>query len=93
MLPVGAMTEIHELGHVVAAKGGIGAAFDQFVKDAGIQPFTPYAARDPQREFFAEAFFLFETDPDWLKSSHPDVFQWFETLSTTGKPPPRKKGP
>jgi hypothetical protein len=93
VLPVGAMTDIHELGHVVAAKRGIGAAFDQFVKDAGIQPFTPYAARDPQREFFAEAFFLFETDPDWLKSSHPDVFQWFETLSTTGKPPPRKKGP
>ena len=93
VLPVGAMTDTYELGHVVAAKGGIGAAFDQFVQDAGIQPFTPYAARGPQTEFFAEAFFLFETDPDWLKSSHPDVFQWFEILSTTGKPPPRKKGP
>ena len=27
VLPVGAMTDIHELGHVVAAKRGIGAAF------------------------------------------------------------------
>lgn len=90
MLPGGGMTFTHELGHVVAAKGGILAAFNKFVKDNGIQPFTPYAAQDLKIEFFPEAFYLFETDPEWLKSSHPDVFQWFETLSTTGKPPLRK---
>ena len=60
-------------------------------KDTGVKPFTPYAERNPKWEFFAEAFYLFETDPEWLKSSHPDVFQWFDTLSTTGKPPPKKK--
>jgi len=91
VLPGGAMTFTHELGHVVSAKPGIAAAFNQFVKDAGIKPFTPYAARDPRKEFFPEALYLFETDPDWLKASHPDLFEWFETLSTTGNPPPKKK--
>ena len=91
VLPGGALTFTHELGHVVSAKGGILAAFNQFVQDTGVKPFTPYAERNPKWEFFAEAFYLFETDPEWLKSSHPDVFQWFDTLSTTGKPPPKKK--
>ena len=88
--PIDIMTFTHELGHVVANRAGAIAIFNKFVKDEGILPFTPYALKDPNVEFFAEAFFLYNTDPEWLKSSHPKVFDWFEVLSKTGKPPVKK---
>jgi hypothetical protein len=89
--PGGGMTFTHELGHVVGSKAAARAKFSKFVKDRGIQPFTPYAASNPGTELFPEAFYLYETDPEWLKSSHPEVFDWFETLSVNGKPPLTKK--
>jgi hypothetical protein len=88
--PFEVMTFTHELGHVLANRAGAIAVFNKFVKDEGIQPFTPYALKDPKVEFFAEAFFLYNTDSEWLKSSHPKVFDWFEVLSKTGKPPVKK---
>jgi hypothetical protein len=94
--PVSAMTFAHELGHLVSFTTGAAEKFNKFVKDEGIKPFTPYAAADAQggtqQEFFAEAFFLFATDPEWLKSSHPKVFAWFETFNAQlGRSLPRKK--
>jgi hypothetical protein len=90
--PGDVMTFTHELGHVVGFKAGAAAVFNKFVKDEGIQPFTPYAIRDPESEFFAEAFYLYHTDPEWLKSSHPKVFDWFEALSkNSGKKPLKSK--
>lgn len=87
VLPGGTMTLTHELGHVVGWKTGALARFNAFVRAAGIKPFTPYAARQPDTEFFAEAFYLYHTDPQWLQSSHRQVFEWLDTLSRTGRPP------
>jgi hypothetical protein len=64
--------------------------FNKFVKNEGIQPFTSYAVREPETEFFAEAFYLYHTDPEWLKSSHPKVFDWFEALSKNSEKKPLK---
>jgi hypothetical protein len=90
--PASIMTFTHEFGHAIAYKTRAAAEFNQFVKDEGITPFTPYAAKDPAQEFFAEAFFLYSSDPEWLKSSQPKVFAWFEALSAKlGQPAVKSK--
>ena len=77
----------HELGHVVEETAGIKAAFNKFVKAKRINPITWYAKSDKTKEFFPEAFALYHTDPEWMKTNLPALYQWFETLSQTGKPP------
>lgn len=71
----------HELGHVIAAMPGTKEAFAGLVKTKASQPVTWYAASNPKDEFFPEAFALYLGDPEWLRSSRPDLFRWFETLS------------
>lgn len=78
----------HEFGHAIELMTGAKSAFiNKFVKKAGIRPFTYYAESKPDREFFAEAFAISQTDPEWLRRNHPDVSQWFETFNRTGKAP------
>jgi hypothetical protein len=79
--PIAAMTVTHEFGHVVENATGAKAKFNKLVKDEGIQPFTPYTLKDPEKEFFAEAFFLYNTEPEWLKTSQPKVFDFFEAMT------------
>jgi hypothetical protein len=83
-----AMTFEHELGHTVVDLPGVRKAFDAFVKAKGIKPVTWYAASNPPKELFPEAFALFQSDPQWLKTNWPKLFGWFDTLSTTGAAPP-----
>jgi Domain of unknown function (DUF4157) len=86
VLPEEAETIVHELGHVVGGTA-IKKRFDEFVKKEGIKPFTHYAAKHPETEFFAEAFQLYQTDPEWMRTNLPRLFDWFQVLARTGKPP------
>jgi hypothetical protein len=55
--------------------------FVEFVNANKISPFTQYAKETwpvKPEEFFAEAYSLWRTDPDFLKNSHRDLFNWFE---------------
>ncbi|MCO5185294.1 MAG: DUF4157 domain-containing protein [Anaerolineae bacterium] len=82
-------TILHEFGHAISAKSSlkIEKAFNKFVAAKGIAPFTDYAGSKPDTEFFPEAFFIFQTDPEWLRVNHVTVYDWFTKLSETGKPP------
>jgi hypothetical protein len=77
----------HEFGHVTEKSDEILKKFNAFVASEGIQPITEYSAGDP-KEFFAETFALFNTDPEWLKANQPKLFEWVAAVSKTGKPPP-----
>jgi len=81
------LTFAHEFGHVAGDQDDIQKEFNKFVTAKKINPVTSYAGSDASKEFFPEAFALFSTDPEWMKSNQPMLFTWFETLSTTGKPP------
>jgi hypothetical protein len=82
------MTITHEFGHAVEFQmSGLRDAFNKLVKRENIKPFTRYAAEKPEGEFFAEAFAISQTDPEWLKNNHPTVYFWFESFNRTGKIP------
>jgi hypothetical protein len=85
-----AETFAHELGHVVSYGYGVQQAFDELVADKGIKPITWYAAKDPPKELFPEAFALFYSDPEWLQNNWPDLFKFFDDLDKAG--PPQKPG-
>jgi hypothetical protein len=85
--PISTMTYAHEAGHLVGFSAGIERAFNRFVKKKRIKPVTRYAKGKPTKEFFPEAFALYQMDPEWMKTNQPDLFKWFETLSQTGKAP------
>ncbi|HJV68749.1 eCIS core domain-containing protein [Ideonella sp.] len=78
---------LHEFGHVIAGKTGAQAAFNSFVKKEGIAPFTAYAQRHPAKEFFEDAFDMFQNNPSWMLQTHPRLHRWFQLLSTTGQVP------
>jgi hypothetical protein len=82
-----AMTYAHEIGHTIADLPGVRAKFDAFVKANNIKPMTWYAASNPPSELFPEAFALYQSDPEWLKTNWPALFNWFDALSKTGKAP------
>lgn len=82
-----AMLFTHEMGHIMEPMTGAKPAFDKFVKNAGIRPFTRYAESKPDSDFFTEAFAISQTDPEWLRRNHPATAQWFETFNRTGKAP------
>jgi hypothetical protein len=78
----------HELGHIIDFKtAGLREKFEKFIKDERIQPFTRYSIEysEKPQEFFAEAFALSQTDPEWLKKNHRTVFDFFDTVNKTGK--------
>ena len=91
VLPQNVGTYTHEFGHVVALTSpGVEKAFQDFVKKKHIQPVTKYAASKPKEgypESFPEAFALYNTDPKWMQMNLPDLYDWFEKLSRTGKAP------
>jgi hypothetical protein len=80
----------HEFGHLVGSSS-VQTKFDAFVKKNNIQPFTKYSkekvAVGEPKEFFAEAFSQYQLDPEWMKTNHPLLHAWFETLAKTGVPP------
>jgi Domain of unknown function (DUF4157) len=82
------MTAAHEFGHIVESQAGIKDAFSKFVAKNKIKPMTWYAAAQPTTDFFTEAFALYDTDRAWMKSNQPLLYDWFDKLSSTGKPPP-----
>jgi subtilisin family serine protease len=92
-----AMSFAHELGHVVATRDPtVKKAFDKMVSAKAIRPITWYAASDPLKELFPEAFALFYGDPEWLKNNWADLFDFFAALDKIAAPkkavPPKPAG-
>ncbi|HLK88687.1 MAG TPA: hypothetical protein VKZ18_02270, partial [Polyangia bacterium] len=89
--PASVETPLHEFGHAIGAMAGIEDAFKNTFADAKAKlhaaPITEYARRKPGTEAFPEAFALYEADPEWMKSNLREMFDWFETVAKTGKPP------
>jgi len=81
-------TAAHEFGHIVETQAGIQKAFLKFVAKHKIKPITWYAAKQPEKDFFTEAFAIHHTDPEWMRNNQPQLFDWFEILNKTGAPPP-----
>lgn len=57
----------------------------------GFTPFTDYARRGGDEEFFAEAYALFLTDPNRLSAMNQRIFLWFEAgmpMNPGWRPPP-----
>ena len=90
VLPAPAELYTHELGHLVGSSA-VQTKFEAFVATHNIQPFTGYSkesvAEGKPREFFAEAFQMYQMDPEWMLTNYPLLHAWFETLAKTGKPP------
>jgi peptidoglycan hydrolase-like protein with peptidoglycan-binding domain len=69
----------------VAVKGSGGHSkrlsnFVAFVNKNGILPFTEYARQNwpgTPDEFYAEAFSLFHTDPEFMQTNYKPLFDWF----------------
>jgi hypothetical protein len=81
------MTVGHEFGHTVESQAGIQKAFLDFVAKEKIKPITWYSAKQPAKDFFTEAFALYHTDPEWMRNNQRKLYDWFEKLTKTGKPP------
>lgn len=82
---------------LLAATQSLGVAQDQiptFIALAGtfgFTPFTDYARRGGNAEFFAEAYALFLTDPSRLSAMNRSIFLWFEAgmpMNPGWRPPP-----
>jgi hypothetical protein len=82
---------------LLAASQSIGVAQDQiptFISLAGtfgFTPFTDYARRGGDDEFFAESYALFLTDPGRLSQLNRSIFLWFEAgmpMNPGWRPPP-----
>lgn len=79
------MTHSHEFGHVLETS--LRKPFDDFVKAKKIKPITWYAASTPVTESFPEAFAVYQNDPEWMQTNLPELFNWMEDVSKTGKAP------
>lgn len=58
------------------------AKFVEFVNQHQIEPFTDYARNNwpaSPGEFYAEAFSLFHTDPDFMQVNYKPLYNWFAT--------------
>ncbi len=83
----------HELGHTVEELPGLRRPetlkkdFDRLVAAKNIRPITWYAASDPPKELFAESFGLYYSDPEWLQRNWPDLYNFFDAIDKTGRPP------
>lgn len=80
-------TYVHEFGHVLELQGKLAGPFAAFVKAQGIAPLTWYAKSKPVTESFPEAFFVFQSDPEWMRSNLPALFTWLDAVNRTGAPP------
>jgi hypothetical protein len=57
----------------------------------GFTPFTDYARRAGNDEFFAETYALFLTDPSRLSAMNRSIFLWLEAgmpMDPNWRPPP-----
>lgn len=87
VMPTSIFTITHEFGHIAEHKQATARTkFDAFVKAEGIKQFTWYARSD-KSEFFPEAFGLYYSDPEWMKTNHPKLHEWFKKYDETGNPP------
>jgi hypothetical protein len=76
-----AQTYAHEFGHTVHQRPGVKDEFESLVnKKKKIKPITRYAESDPEKEFFAESFSLYYSDPESLKQNWPDLYNFFDKL-------------
>jgi len=99
----GAETFAHELGHVVSYGAGVKDRFDRlvFVDPTRTPPvlkpqfkaITWYAESRPLREFFAETFALYYSDPKWLQDNWPTLYAFFDGLDKPVSPPPGRHRP
>lgn len=78
------LTFTHELGHTIA---NLPVVHDRLVGAKAIQPVTSYAVQSTSKESFPEAFALYYSDPEWLKTNWPDLYNFFDALDKTGKVP------
>lgn len=65
----------HELAHVMSQRAPVQREFDALVSASGAQPFTRYAASNPESEFFPEACALYLLDPAWVKDNQPELYE------------------
>lgn len=90
--PLSAMTALHELGHVTGHSASIQDKFNKRFVDKKAKVHTAsvtwYAESGRTKEFFSEAFAIYNQDPEWMRVNIPEMFKWLETLSATGKAPP-----
>jgi hypothetical protein len=86
-LPDVVMTMLHELGHAISERAGLGAAFHAWVRLHPQTPPTWYAARAPATELFPEAFALYHTEPAFLLRQDPLLYAWLDELARAGRPP------
>ena len=90
VLPISADAVLHEVGHLVGEQASIQAEFNRTFVDAGARlrtaPPTSYAGRETG-EFFPEAFALYQTDPEWLRTNIPAMYRWIDVVARTGAPP------
>jgi hypothetical protein len=82
---------------LLAASLSLGAAQDQIptfiglAKTFGFTPFTDYARRKGDDDFFAETYALFITDPNRLSGMNRSMFLWFDAgmpMNRNWRPPP-----
>lgn len=85
-LPDVTMGMLHELGHAAGYHAGVETAFTAWLSHHAQTAPTWYAATGSS-ERFPEFFALFHTDPHFLCGRYPQLYAWFEALSTTGTPP------
>jgi hypothetical protein len=87
-----AMSILHELGHAIRTAGStdlqkdFNAEFVSAKSKKKLEAPTSYGRSDPGKEFFPEAFALFQLDPEYVRRELPDVAAFFDKAST----PPKK---
>jgi hypothetical protein len=76
----------HELAHVMTQRAPVQREFDALVNATGAQPFTRYAASNPESEFFPEACALYLLDPAWVNDNHPELYARLQTYLKRPRP-------
>ena len=87
-------TITHEFGHIASFQPNgeegskqIIAIFDAFIENNNsLKAMTSYS-QVKKGEIFAEAFYLYYNDPEYLKNNHSKIFNWIDTLNKTGMAP------
>lgn len=83
-MAIGYAKTVADTGKTLADKtkaGGVSAQeakFEKYVKDNSIPEITDYAVSGSRHENFAEAYSLYKTDPEWMKTNSPLLFKYFK---------------
>jgi hypothetical protein len=73
--------------HVIAGRTARGRPSTASSRRKASRPSPLYAQRHPAKEFFEDAFDMFQNNPSWMVADHPRLHRWFQLLSTTGRVP------